>query len=297
MKKRPQNRHRLKIPPQPKLMSLPYSMNGLQVLKPLYLNVGPKSQLLRPIIPEEIIPTMDTAQTNMNMDTPPQNITTKRSHHAKKTTAQNPVISGSGKSVASDGGKPQGPPKGRAPRVNAQKLASVTSGVTSLYATIGIFAYARDQYDGLIIMTTAQDRAIELVNVAKHHKWLMDLLIRLTEGSDYVTLAIGHAGLAYALLAHHNQIPKNEALLAQFGYTEAQVAQKAQAMQSASQMQETPRNDVQAQYEAMKQDEPQPANFEGTIYETGLDYDRTNGATENNAASVPRFDETVLETR
>jgi hypothetical protein len=191
--------------------------------------------------------------------------------------------------------------------VNNAKLKSVTDGVTSLYATIGIFAYARDQYDGLILMTTAQDRAVELVNVAKHHKWLMDLLIRLTQSSDYVTLAIGHAGLAYAIMAHHNQIPKNEALLAQFGYTEAQVMAKAQAMQAGQTAQTAqtaqgpqPDMEIQAQYDAMTPQEPQPANFEGTLYETGIDYDATpttNTNQENNAGSVLRFDESVLETR
>lgn len=295
--------HRLKIRPQNPLMNLPYSTNGLQVLKPLYLNVGPKSQLLKPIIQEEITPMTDIAPTNTNTDTPPQITPMKRSHHKQKpTNTQNPVTSGIEKLDNKASGT-QGPQqRNRAPRVNTVKLKAVTDGVTSLYATIGIFAYARDQYDGLIIMTTAQDRAVELVNVAKHHKWLMDLLIRLTQSSDYVTLAIGHAGLVYAIMAHHNQIPKNEALLAQFGYTEQQVATKAAMMQAAQTpqgptMEQAATSDVEAQYAAMQQQGPQPVNFADTLYETGNDYDTTNPATADNTPPVSRFNESVLETR
>jgi len=142
-------------------------------------------------------------------------------------------------------------------------------------------------------MTTAQDRAIELVNVAKHHKWLMDLLIRLTQSSDYVTLAVGHATLAYALLAHHNQIPKNDALLAQFGYTEQQVLTKAAMMQQQSQQAQTAQESVQAQYDAMQQEEVGPSDLNGT----GTSYDATNPVTENNPPPVHRMDETVLGAR
>jgi hypothetical protein len=147
-------------------------------------------------------------------------------------------------------------------------------------------------------MTTAQDRAIELVNVAKHHKWLMDLLIRLTQSSDYVTLAVGHATLAYALLSHHNQVPKNDALLAQFGYSEQQVFTKAAMMQAqAGQAEQESPMSTQAQYDAMQQEEPQPANFEGTLYETGIDNDIANANQTDNPVRVSRLDENALGAR
>jgi hypothetical protein len=237
----------------------------------------------------------DIAPTNTNTeDTPQTSIPTKRSHHRKPT--QNPNTQTSGLSESEAKTTPR--TRNRQARVSSAKLKTVTDGVTSLYATIGIFAYARDQYDGLVIMTTAQDRAIELVNVAKHHKWLMDLLIRLTQSSDYVTLAVGHATLAYALLSHHNQIPKNDALLAQFGYSEQQVFTKAAMMQAqAGQAEQEPPMSTQAQYDAMQQEEPQPANYEGTLYETGNDYDTTNDIETDNPVRVSRLDESTLGAR
>jgi hypothetical protein len=232
----------------------------------------------------------DIAPTNTNTDTQAPNTPMKRSHHKRTTSNQNGVTSGL--SVSDVKQEPTPRTRNRQARVSGAKLKSVTDGVTSLYATIGIFAYARDQYDGLVIMTTAQDRAVELVNVAKHHKWLMDLLIRLTQSSDYVTLAVGHATLAYALLAHHNQIPRNDALLAQFGYTEQQVATKAAMMQAQSEQATAP--GVNEQYAAMQQQEPQPANYEEMVSE----YDTTtNGLETDNAARVSRLDESVLEAR
>jgi hypothetical protein len=237
---------------------------------------------------------MDTPPVSTNTDTLQANTPTKRSHHKKTITA--PKVETSG--LDTSGGSSTKPPvtRNRQARVNPAKLKQVTDGITSLYATLGIALYARDQYDGLVVMTTAQDRAVELVNVAKHHKWLMDLLIRITQSSDYVTLVIGHGTLAYALLAHHNQIPRNDALLTQFGLSEQQVLTKAAMMQAqAQQPQETP--DVAAQYQAMQQEEVRPSDLNNTSYETGNEYDTGNTTTTDNAASVHRLDESVLETR
>lgn len=280
-----------KIPPRNPLAL----NNDLPMLKPLYLNVRPGSKLLRRIAPDtqqENTNMPDIAPTNTNTDIPQ---VTTRTRRKRTTTAQPPLTSGSGASEA----KPSATRVNTRVRINSVKLKAVTDGVTSLYATVGIFAYARDPYDGLVIMTTAQQRAVELVNVAKHHKWLMDLLVKLTQSSDYVTLAVGHATLAYAILSHHNQIPKNDALLTQFNLSEQQVFTAAAAMQAQQENATAAAAQAQAQEMDANPDlyaVPEASPYDGIEIIPGQQYDtNTNGSEE--PGGVHRMDESVLEPR
>jgi len=85
-----------------------------------------------------------------------------------------------------------------------------------------MFAASADPYTGVLLMMSAEKRATELVNVARHHKKMMAFLKSITTSNDYVTLAIGHGFMAYAILAHFGAVPPIP-MLKQLGLSEEQV--------------------------------------------------------------------------
>ena len=95
--------------------------------------------------------------------------------------------------------------------------------LTKFYAGVGMFVSRADMYDGILLIREARNRAEELVNVAKHHKGMLKMLERLVESNDYITMAVGHGLMFYAIMAHHGRIKADEAFLAQIGYHEKQV--------------------------------------------------------------------------
>jgi hypothetical protein len=88
----------------------------------------------------------------------------------------------------------------------------------------GVSLIAVDPYDGAIFIKTAARHAELIVKAARHDKRVWDILEKLTQSSDLFALMSFEAFFIYALLAHHNpDMPKNEPLLAQFGYHEQQI--------------------------------------------------------------------------
>ena len=103
------------------------------------------------------------------------------------------------------------------------RLAKLTNELAKLYATIGLFTTRFDTYDGLILIRESHHRATEVVNVAKHHKRMLEALEAIVDSNDYVACFIGHGMMAYAILAHHGKLKSDPLFLAQFGYHEQQV--------------------------------------------------------------------------
>lgn len=78
-----------------------------------------------------------------------------------------------------------------------------------LYAVTGLVVTTLNQVDGVLIMSTAEDRAKELVLLANHHPNLKKALRSMTESNDYIIFAMGHGGLLVALLQNHGVMPQN----------------------------------------------------------------------------------------
>lgn len=103
------------------------------------------------------------------------------------------------------------------------RLDKLTAQLTGFYAAIGMMVTRADMYDGLLLMKESENRAKELIAVASHHKGMLNILEKLVESNDYITLTIGHGMMIYAMLAHHKRLKGDAFMLAQFGYSEQQV--------------------------------------------------------------------------
>lgn len=107
------------------------------------------------------------------------------------------------------------------PRISREQQKLIES-FTELFQKVGIVIASVDMYDGLMIAKHAEKRATELVLVARHHPWLMELLNKFGGSNDYIELVLGYGIMAYALMAHHNQVPAHP-ILAQLGYGEIEI--------------------------------------------------------------------------
>jgi hypothetical protein len=115
----------------------------------------------------------------------------------KKRSPQNPLTGGISESEDKA-------PKGAGGK---QSYAKDIKDLTSLYENLGALLSLRDPLTGLIIINSAEERATELVNVAKHHKRLLDALRRLSKGGDYGACIMGHLGMIITILAVHGRAP------------------------------------------------------------------------------------------
>lgn len=95
--------------------------------------------------------------------------------------------------------------------------------VVNFYASVGFLCTRWDTYDGCLLILGAEDRAKELLSVAQHHKRMLDMIERIVEGNDYVTLATGHGLVLYAMLVHHERIKGDIPFLMKLGYHESQI--------------------------------------------------------------------------
>jgi hypothetical protein len=94
--------------------------------------------------------------------------------------------------------------------------------IAGVYGMVGMAVMQRDIYDGAIITKGAEERAKEVMEVAKLHPWLMQFLEKMEKGNAYGSLILGHGMVLYAILAHHDRLPKSP-LLASYGYAEEQL--------------------------------------------------------------------------
>lgn len=156
-------------------------------------------------------------------------------------------------------------------RVSAKRASMLKENVAGTYASIGILVSSRDSYDGMVILSSAEARATELVAVASHNKRLFELLERVFTQGDTMKMFIGHGIMVYAIMVHHNRLPGNPVLLQQFGYTEAQLF--AQFMPPTA---PSPNENVQ-----YGQSTPSASN----------------GLTPDNTSSVYRTDEDIMAAR
>lgn len=95
------------------------------------------------------------------------------------------------------------------PKQLSKADARLVKDLASLYALLGMGVNLLDSYDGMLIISGAEDRARELVQVANHHPAMKRTLKQLTQSNDYIALAVGHGAIALAIAQHHGWIPGN----------------------------------------------------------------------------------------
>lgn len=114
-------------------------------------------------------------------------------------------------------------PKGELP---ARPLSSaekkLIQDLAGQYAGIGFLVTGFDAYTGVMLIKEAEKRATELVNVARHHKKMMEFLKRLAAGNDYMTCILGHGIMLYAIASHFGRVPQTP-ILAAMGLSEEQI--------------------------------------------------------------------------
>lgn len=110
------------------------------------------------------------------------------------------------------------------------KQKKVAEQITQWIALGGIALVNVDPYDAMLMLRTSGRHAELIVRAARHDKRVWDVLERLTQSSDFVALASFEGLLLYAILAHHGRLPKNDTLLQQFGYSEAQILEVPEGM-------------------------------------------------------------------
>jgi len=126
--------------------------------------------------------------------------------------------------------------KSEAAEIVTEKLTprqkKVAEEITKWFALGGVALVNTSPYDGMLLLKTSARHAELIVRAARHDKRVWDVLERLTQSSDLIALVSFEGMLLYALLAHHDRIPKNEPLLQQFGYGEKQVLDLPPEMQA-----------------------------------------------------------------
>lgn len=149
------------------------------------------------------------------MDIPPQTTTMKS---RRKISPPNPATSGGEKSLTSEAiDELTGP--------LSPKHAKLAERLSHVYGTVGILLMPRDPYDGMLIISQSANRAEETIKAARHNKQVIAFIEKALNQTDLGTCIVGHAMMFYAIMAHHNRLPKNDLLLLSLGYTEQQVLQ------------------------------------------------------------------------
>jgi hypothetical protein len=105
-------------------------------------------------------------------------------------------------------------------------LKVLTDNLTQAYATAGVFISGRNQYDGMILIMCAEQRAQEMALALSHNKQIFELVERVFAQGDITKCIVGHGLMVYAILANHNRMPRNDILLQQLGYAPGQVFAK-----------------------------------------------------------------------
>jgi len=98
------------------------------------------------------------------------------------------------------------PPKGKSHQAKGgrpKRETEMIGRLTQFYGSVGMLAFAFSQADGAVLMQGAADRANELVNVARHHEAMWNVLETLTTGGDYVPLIVGHGAMLMTIMGNH----------------------------------------------------------------------------------------------
>lgn len=135
----------------------------------------------------------------------------KRARKQSPKSPPNPFTDGLEKSAISA----DVPPSDLKPK--REPNAKLIEDVANLYTIVGVGIMPFDQFAGTLICSTADERAREHVNAARHNKAWLNALKRITKSSDIGAFAFGHAMMVYAILAVRGLIPANGALLGRMG--------------------------------------------------------------------------------
>jgi len=118
--------------------------------------------------------------------------------------------------TSSDDSPPAGMPTEKARPRAQQKLID---DLTGWYTGIGALFLVADPTVGMLIMQGANQRATELVDVARHHPKMMKSLQNMVKDSDYMALIMGHGGMIFTILQHFGVIPSVEKIAEIVGQT------------------------------------------------------------------------------
>lgn len=171
-----------------------------QSLEPQLINYEPKtnnlpqdsmnlSQEEASLLMQENLLTQENQQ-QLLLQQPPQ------SKNRNRKNPQNPPIGGTEK-LGED----------KAPADRKGSYAKDIKDLASLYENLGGLISLKDPLTGLIIIQSAEERATELINVAKHHKKLLEVLRRIAKGGDYGACIMGHLSMVITILAVHGRAP------------------------------------------------------------------------------------------
>lgn len=101
-----------------------------------------------------------------------------------------------------------------------KKLAAELAG---LYAGVGALVTGIKPLPGLIIISCAEERATEVVKVARHYPKMLAALEKLVETNDQMQCAIGHGVMFLAILVSVDRLRMGQGLAAvldKMGYGE-----------------------------------------------------------------------------
>ncbi len=98
----------------------------------------------------------------------------------------------------------------------AGKANRVIRGLEGYYFLLGLTLSARNEYDGMLIMSKAHDMAVSLDAVARRNPRMYAILVVLTKGDGLLPLILSYGGVAYGLAANHGRVPVSETALRAF---------------------------------------------------------------------------------
>lgn len=86
-----------------------------------------------------------------------------------------------------------------------------------------MFVSGFNTYDGLLLVSQAENRATEVILAARHNKQAMKWIERIVTSNDVLAVIIGHGVMFYALAANHGRIQANPVILHGYGMSKEQV--------------------------------------------------------------------------
>lgn len=81
--------------------------------------------------------------------------------------------------------------------------------LAQVYGSFATLAMMVNPIAGQVIYVEAENRARELIRVARHHKPLMKIIDNIIAGNDYTSCFLGHAAMIGAIFALSDKLPEN----------------------------------------------------------------------------------------
>lgn len=89
----------------------------------------------------------------------------------------------------------------------AKLSAEIMEGLSGFYVMTGMLVYARNQYDGQVIIDRAPAMAESLEKVCRKNKRAYHILATIAKGTDWTAIFMAYGGVSIAIAANHNAVP------------------------------------------------------------------------------------------